>query len=46
MKYEKPDVVRLSRAIKVIQNESNKEVQEILDSQEEFSSLAAYAADE
>ena len=46
MKYEKPEVVRLAPAITVIQNQSNKEVQQILDSQEELSSAAAYAADE
>ena len=46
MKYEKPQITRVAPATDAIQNPLNKEVLQILDSQEELSSAAAYTADE
>jgi hypothetical protein len=46
MKYQKPEITQLAPAMNAIQNPLNKEVQQILDSQEELSSAAAYTADE
>jgi hypothetical protein len=46
MKYQKPEVMLLTSALKAVQHPADKSVHEAIDSEPALCSLDAYAADE
>jgi len=45
MQYEKPEVIRLASAVQAVQNPTDKQIHQVLDSSQ-LASATAYAADE